>query len=95
MKSAYQIDIITKIKRIREEHHYSQMKLANELNISCGQLGNIESPKTNYKYTLRQLKIICELFKIQIEQIFFEESDYKENDIINVLINKIIKYENK
>lgn len=95
MKTAYQIDIISRIKRIREERHYSQIKLANELSISYGQLGNIESPKTNYKYTLRQLKIICDLFNIQIEQLFFDESDYLEKDTINVLIIKIINYENK
>lgn len=94
MKSKYQNHIIHNIRLLREEHGYSQSKIAKLLGISNGQVGNIESYKTSHKYTLSQIKQICTELNVPIEQIFLEEEDFRKNtDIINLLIDKIIQYE--
>ena len=93
MKSEYQNYIINKIRRLREEHQYSQEKIAILLGLSNGHIGNIESPKKIHKYTLNQIFKICLEFNYPIEQIFLEEEDYKANiDIISNVIKKIILY---
>lgn len=93
MKSEYQNFIIMKLRKLREEFHYSQKDIATILGISPGQLGNIESPKATNKYTLSQIYTLCGIYKIPIEQIFIEDEElYLGKDIINLLISKIIKY---
>lgn len=93
-KSIYQNEIINKIRRLREDHHYSQDNIATLLGLSNGHIGNIESLKKPHKYTLNQIFKICQEFNYPIEQIFLEEEDYKVNiDIISNLITKIIQYE--
>lgn len=89
-KTDYQLQIIAAIRKIREEHGYSQIKIANLLGITYGQMGNIESSKMPTKYTLSQIAKICEHFNVPIECIFLEEC--KNKDIIKSLINKIILY---
>ncbi|HEY9543036.1 helix-turn-helix domain-containing protein [Prevotella sp.] len=94
MKTEFQQKIISRIKKIREENNCSQYALAKILSISPGQVGNIESLAQPHKYTLAQIRDICKEFHIQIEQLFFEDSDYRECvSIINLLIDKIIDYE--
>jgi len=92
-KTEYQQAIITKLRKLREERGYSQQRIAAILGLSNGQVGNIESSKQTHKYTLSQIKTLCDEFNIRIEQIFLEEDDYKNNNIIDLLIKKIIKYE--
>lgn len=94
MKSDYQNYIIHRIRLLREERGYTQGKIANIIGISNGQMGNIESLKTSHKYTVAQIQQICKEFKIPIEQIFLDDDDFsKDMDIINLLIDKIVKYE--
>jgi transcriptional regulator with XRE-family HTH domain len=94
MKSAVQIDIISRIKKLRELHEFSQADMAKLLGISTGQMGNIESLRRPHKYTLSQIFIICNEFKFPIEHIFLNEYDYNANiDIVNLLIHKIVEYE--
>lgn len=93
MKSEYQIEIISKLIRLREANGYSQEKIGILLGLSSGQIGNIESPKYPHKYTLEHIYKICNEFNTHIEHIFIEDSDYETNiDIINLLISKIIQY---
>ncbi len=93
-KSEYQIDIIDRIRRLRREKEYSQMELAALLGISSGQMGNIESPRTPYKYTLEHIYKICREFHYPIDHLFLEEDDYANaDDIISLLIGKIVRYE--
>ena len=94
MKSEYQLEIIYKIRKLREANKYSQSQLARHLELSDGQIGNVESYKYPQKYTLSQLYKICKLFHISIEHLFIEDDEYAKNiDIIDLLIQKIIKYE--
>ncbi|ETD21610.1 MULTISPECIES: helix-turn-helix transcriptional regulator [Prevotellaceae] len=94
MKTEYQNYIIYRIRQLREERGYTQGKVASVIGISNGQMGNIESPKTSHKYTLSHILRICREFRFPIEQIFLEDEDFKKNtDLINLLIEKIVKYE--
>lgn len=96
MKTRYQNEIIDKVRKLRHERKYSQSEVAALLGISDGQMGNIESPRTSYKYTLEHLYKICREFGYPIDHLFLEESDYeKENDIISLLISKIVCYERR
>lgn len=94
MKSDYQNHIIDKIRVIRQQNGYSQNQVAAIIGISSGQMGNIESPNRSHKYTLSQLSMICNEFKISIVDIFLEDSESLEKEeTINRLINSIIEYE--
>lgn len=96
MKTEYQNFIIMKLRKLREEFHYSQKDIAMILGISPGQLGNIESSKAANKYTLSQIYTLCGIYKTPIEQIFIDDEEfYLGKDIINLLISKIIKYGEK
>lgn len=96
MKSKYQLEIINRIRQLREERNYSQWKIATLLGISTGQMGSIESRRAPHKYTLAQIYSICVEFDYPIEHLFLEESDYTENrNIIATLISKIVMYEKR
>ena len=84
-KTEYQLEIILKIKELRE--------LSNLLEVAPGLIGSIESPKFPHKYTLSQIYKICHYFNITIEQLFISEEDFsKDRDIIDLLIFNIIRY---
>ena len=51
-KTEYQLEVISRIRKLRIENEVSQVGLANLIDISNGQIGNIESPKFQHKYTL-------------------------------------------
>jgi transcriptional regulator with XRE-family HTH domain len=94
MKTDYQILIISRLRKLREEQNFSQKDVAETLGISNGQMGNIESPPSRNKYTLEQIFILCHTFKIRIEQLFIEEEDFiSGQNFIDLLISNIIKYE--
>lgn len=92
MKNNYQYFIILKLRKLREEHGYSQMDIATILGISPGQMGNIESAKAPNKYTLHQIYTLCHKFGVPIEQIFIEDNEYGSTNFTDLLISKIIKY---
>lgn len=93
MKSDYQNYIIHRIRMLRNEHGYTQGKIANVIGVSNGQMGNIESPKTAHKYTIAHIQQICKEFNVPIEQLFLEDEDFAKGvDIISLLIDKIVKY---
>ena len=90
LKTPYQIEVINRVKNIRLEKGVSQMQLANILNVSNGQIGNIESTKYSHKYTLSQLSSLCKHFKIEITQLFLPDA---KNISIDQIIEKIIEYD--
>ncbi len=94
MNNEYQLNIINKVRKLREENNYSQSQLALYLGVSDGQIGNIESTKYNQKYTLSQLYKVCKLFGLPIEHLFIEDDEYtSKTDIIDLLVSNIVKYE--
>lgn len=95
-KSEYQLEIIFKIKKEREDRGLGQKNIANILGISEGHIGNIESLKFPQKYTLKQLDMLCKYFKMPTEQLFISDDSYMQKDIniTTLLVDKIIEYEN-
>ncbi len=94
MKSEYQNNIVDKIRALRYSRNYSQLDLSSLLDVSPGHIGNIETPSRPHKYTLTQLSIICDEFKVPIESLFFDKTDsMSSHEIVQRLINCIIEYE--
>ncbi len=89
MKSAFQIDVIARIKKLRESKGINQMQAAKLIDVSPGHYGNIESLKFAHKFTLKQIAIICDKLDYPIQMILCG----KENPSIPELIDAIINYE--
>jgi len=95
-KSEIQLNIINKIKELRQADNISQAKICDIIDLnSVGQVGNIESPKYKHKYTLQQLFTLSCYFNYPIEDLFLSESELNNpvSDVINSLILKLIEYE--
>ena len=92
-KTAIQDLVIQKIKTLRNEHHISQSSLSVILNISSGQIGNIESPRFQHKYTLKQIYTFCKHIKYPFEKMFLTEEEIKSQNKAEILIEKIIEYD--
>ena len=92
MKTQYQYEVISRLKKLREDKNYTQASLAKLLEISPGQLGNIESIKQEHKFTLAQILKICDELGGSIETMFLPDSkDVNTRDVIEA----IIKYQEK
>ena len=92
MKTTFQYEVISRLKKLREDKNYTQASLAKLLEISPGQLGNIESIKQEHKFTLAQILRICDELNVSIESIFLpEKEDVKTREVIEA----IIKYQEK
>ncbi|MDE6090263.1 MAG: helix-turn-helix transcriptional regulator [Duncaniella sp.] len=89
-KSECQIEIINRIRILRLANNVSQMSLANILDISSGLIGNIESPKFQHKYTLKQLYAIASYFNVKLDYIFTEENQTLDSE---KLIQTLIEYD--
>ena len=85
--------VIQKIRRLRIERNISQSALSDILGISDGQIGNIESPKYQHKYTLKQIYEFCSFIEYPFESIFLTEEELKSKNIVKLLIEKIVEYE--
>lgn len=94
MKSNYQIEIISRIKKLRELNKKNQAEIALIIGKSDGQVGTIESIRSGHKYRLEQIFMICQEFNYRIEHIFLTEEELSSGkDIIDLLIKNIIKYQ--
>ncbi len=92
MKTQYQYEVISRLKKLREDKNYTQASLAKLLEISPGQLGNIESIKQEHKFTLAQILKICDELGGSIETMFLPDNDKVETRDV---IEAIIKYQEK
>lgn len=95
MKSEYQLSIIDRLRELRQKRNMSQAQVATVLGISPGQVGNIETPKATHKYTLGQIKTLCDELAISVADIFLskEEKIMPTNEQINALVKNIVQYE--
>lgn len=92
MKTPFQYEIISRLKKAREDKNFTQASIAKLLEISPGQLGNIESYKQDHKFTLAQILKICDALEISIENIFLpERGEVNTREVIEA----IIKYQEK
>ena len=95
MKTDIQLEVIFKIKQLRQHDKISQAHLADILSLSSyGLIGSIESTKYPHKYTLAQLKILSDHFEFPFSNLFLtdEECALPKEKFVKVLINKIIEY---
>jgi putative transcriptional regulator len=92
-KTDFQEQIIQKIKNLRTERGISQLSLSNILDISDGQVGNIESPRFPHKYTLKQIYTFCSFVQYPLENLFLSEEELKLKNSMQLLIKKIIQYD--
>ena len=90
MKTTFQYEVISRLKKLREEKKYTQASIAKLLEISPGQLGNIESIKQEHKFTLAQILKICDVLEIGIESIFLPG---KEDVETREVIEEIVRYQ--
>lgn len=93
MKTPFQYEIISRLKKAREDKSFTQASIAKHLEISPGQLGNIESYKQDHKFTLAQILKICDLLEIKIEEVLLPEKTAKAE--IRDVIEAIVKYQEK
>ena len=91
----YQDAIIQRIKKLREERNISQARLSEILNLSRGQVGNIENPRYSHKYTLKQIVTICKHLDYPIEKIFIPEKTIAPDcsSAIDALMECVVRYE--
>lgn len=92
-KSVFQDIIIQKIKHLRTDNNIRQLGLSNLLEISSGQVGNIESSRFQHKYTLKQIYTFCTHIGYPTERIFLTDEEISAANHINLLIQKIIEYD--
>ena len=85
--------IIQKIKKLRLERNISQSALGDILGISHGQVGNIESPRFQHKYTIKQIYTFCSFINYPFEQVFLSEKELSSKNHLKILIEKIINYD--
>lgn len=93
MKTDYQQQVINRIKLIRESKGFSQLTSSKLLEISPGQMGNIDSCKQPHKYTLKQILKICDFLEITVEEIFFPSEEKGNTFSTRDVINAIIRYQ--
>lgn len=89
-KTEFQNEVIHRIRQLRIDNDVSQINLANIIEVSNGQIGNIESPKFQHKYTLKQLYTISTYFKVSLSFILTGCNDSLD---IDTLIQALIKYD--
>jgi len=53
---------IDRIREMRKERKWSQLALANELGMSAGFIGKVESPKYKSHYNLNHLNRLSQIF---------------------------------
>lgn len=92
MKTDYQQQVINRIKILRERKGLSQLAFSKLLDISPGQMGNIDSCKLPHKYTLKQIVRICDFLEAPIEEIFFADDEINRAFSTRDIIDAIIKY---
>lgn len=89
-KTDYQNVVVNRIRQLRIDNDISQIRLANIIEVSNGQIGNIESPKFQHKYTLKQLYLIAHHFNVSIGYLLTGTKEALDNDS---LIKALIKYD--
>ncbi len=90
-KSPFQNEVVSRVRLLRIEKVYSQQKLAEVLDATNGQIGNIESMNHSHKYTLSQLSMLSKEFGVSINYIFTGKDTCTQDE----LIDAIVKYEER
>lgn len=89
-KTNFQNEVVNRIRQLRMERDISQIGIANIIDVSNGQIGNIESSKFQHKYTLKHLDLIAKYFNVSITYLLTGNNNTIE---IDNLIKLLIKYD--
>lgn len=88
LKSAYQIEVINRVKSLRVANGISQIMIAGIIDVSNGYVGNVESTKFRHRYTLKQLWIIANHFGVSLDYLLTGKNETLSTEqIINYLIS--------
>ena len=93
MKTEYQQKVINRIKSIREDKGITQLAFAQLLDISPGQMGNIDSYKQPHKFTIKQIVTICDSLGVKIEDVLFPDNLSSKSYSVRDVVNAIIRYQ--
>lgn len=63
MKSKIDLYVINKVKEKRLEKEMSQLSLANELEVSVGFIGQVESPKFATRYNFQHINKLAKILQ--------------------------------
>jgi putative transcriptional regulator len=86
-KTKYQLEVVNRVRSLRTERNISQIKIASILDVSSGYIGNVESPKFQHKYTLKQLLALSSFFNVSLDYLLTGEFETLATDeIINLLV---------
>ena len=91
-KSDIQIQVVNRVKKIRLSHNISQRELANMLDITAGEMGNIESLKYKNKYTLKQLVSISTKLQVSILDLLYSDDEREGVGDIDDVLRKVVSY---
>lgn len=89
-KTDFQNEVVNRIRELRLGRGLSQIDLANIIDVSNGQIGNIESPKFRHKYTLKHLHLIATVFDTNMAYLLTGSHQVVDTDTI---IQLLIKYD--
>lgn len=89
-KTDLQIKVISKVKALRQQANISQKDLADYLDVTLGQIGNIESLRYKNKYTLKHLLLISQRFHVPITELLFDEP--VNDSCIEPVLEKVVEY---
>jgi putative transcriptional regulator len=89
-KTNFQNEVVNRIRQLRLDNDISQIQLANIIDVSNGQIGNIESPKFQHKYTLKHLYTIARHFNVPLEFILTGSNSKMDSEL---LIKTLIQYD--
>jgi putative transcriptional regulator len=90
IKTDFQNKVIDRIRQLRINNDISQIGLANIIEVSNGQIGNIESPKFRHKYTIKHLYTIAHYFNVSLDYILTGKNEKLDSD---TLIQILIEYD--
>ena len=87
-KTKYQLEVVNRVRSLRTERNISQIKIANTLDVSTGYIGNVESPKFQHKYTLKQLWALSTFFNVSLDYLLTGENEKLSTDkIVSLLVS--------
>ncbi len=89
-KSSNQLKVVNRVRDLRISKDISQIKIANLLDVSNGYVGNVESPKFQHKYTLKQLWVLSKYFNVSLDYLLTGNNKELSKE---ELINKLISYD--
>ena len=89
-KTELQIEIIGRIKNMRQQNGISQKDMADYLDVTAGEIGNIESLKYKNKYTLKHLMLISKHLHVSIGELLFDKDHIRED--VDAILERIVEY---